>query len=92
MQQDLSQAPGTQHLTQILWTVQERAASGDDGPSRKQGKLKRKRKREAAAAAAATAAVPPDGAGSPVLAEEAPAAGVRLHSKLAGPLDTRPGT
>jgi hypothetical protein len=60
--------------------TQERAASGDEGPSRKQGKLQRKRKREAAAAATATAAVPPDSGASPVLAEEATAAGERSGS------------
>ena len=57
--------------------TQERAASGDEGPSRKQGKLQRKRKREAAAAATAPAAAPPDSGASPVLADEATAAGER---------------
>ena len=62
---------------------QERAASGDEGPSRKQGKLQRKRKREAAAAAVATAVVPPDSGASPVLADEAAAAGEYLASRVA---------
>lgn len=64
--------------------TQERAASGDEGPSRKQGKLQRKRKREAATAAAtAAAAVPPDNGASPVLADDAAAAGEGSASRLA---------